>query len=96
MTYKRGYLVRVRGNSIPSEAIYPTATVISSGRDPYWGVFYKVMFNAGTGGVIFKNLLEEEILGCSLSEDSNLYTDFGPEEYIERANIRRWLRESGL
>jgi len=59
-----GKKIDVNPDLIPIDAIKPKATVIKDNIfDPKVGIFHKIMFNTGTKGVIFKSVLDSDVIG---------------------------------
>ena len=77
----RGDRVTIKASAVPEDAIDHKALVIFSDRqDPKVGTFHLVMFNAGTGGVIFKHVLDSEIEIDRLDDDTCQVSGSGPQQ----------------
>ena len=66
---KRGERIAIAAEAVPADAVddknhnRENALVIFANlHDEKVGTFHKVMFNAGTGGVIFKHVLDSEVI----------------------------------
>ena len=58
----KGKKIEVQPDLIPTDAVTTKPRVITDNIfDPKVGLFHKVMFNCGTGGVVFMSVLDSQV-----------------------------------